>query len=617
MKINYIENLELSGYLFGLKQPSLQLNFQLVLPEKFDLDCISRELTTRFLLDSEILKTKSKNLSSAELNAVSYVWEVLGLTSNLLQTIKIPSFGRGIILDVKTIDENERVYLFLIQFPWVDHLPKVWVSSCLNWALKIVNALAKNIAQPDEEIQKLLEELHEKFVLEARKLIPGGGSTVPFIKTAHLLDIPHKHLNSGVYQIGWSSRSHWIDRSTTELDSAVGASISHNKMRSVDLLRKAAFPVPVHFMARTEEEAVNAARKLGFPVVIKPADKDRGEGVTVDIYDTAGVMSAYQIASELSRNVLVEKQVPGMCYRILVIADRVLYTVARVPIAVIGNGFDSIAKLISQANLEELEKAKHLRQKTYPDDELAIHTLGKQGYELASIPAIGAYAYLRPIETTEWGGLPAVYSDSIHSDNKILAIRAAKLFGLNIAGIDFITQDITKPWHQNGAIINEINYAPFIGIKYDYQKNGVIDMVQSLYPNGGRIPIEVFIGDDSAWTAALTRQLELEEGGTRAYVTSHDQTYSSEGFVPMYLSQNRLVTRCNALLMNRNVDAILLVIQTDELMNFGSPVDSINGITIVNSNICKYEDMNQSASSSAADSLYGLFAEYLIDFDRG
>ncbi len=616
MKINHIESLELSGYVYGLKQTSVQMSFQINLPGLFDLDFITQELTKRFLLQPETQKLNKEFRTNTELNAVAYVWEVLGLSNNLLQTIKIPVFERGIILDVKQIDPRSKEYLFLVQIPWVDQYPKVWITSCMNWALKIVTALAENKKYTSEDIGKLLDKLHETFIVDAIKTIPGGGSTVPFLRTAHLLNIPFKHLNSSVYQIGWSSRSHLMDRSTTELDSALGASLSHNKYRSIDLLRKAAFPVPLHYLARTTEHAMLAASKLGYPVVIKPSDKDRGEGVTVDIFDEIGLLDAYQKASVLSRNILVEKQVPGMCYRILVFSDQVLYTVARLPIAVMGDGIHNIETLINQANAEESQKAKHLRQKTFPADELALNTLKKQSYELSSIPDVGSYAYLRPIETTEWGGLPAVFSDSIHPDNKKLAIKAAKLFGLNVAGIDFITQDITIPWHQNGAVINEINFAPYIGTKYEYQKNGVRDMVRALYPKGGRIPVEVFIGDHSAWRAALNRQTNLGKDGIRVFVTSHAQTHSNEDVVHMSVGKNSLVTRCNALLMNREVDAILLVIQTDELLKFGSPIDSIDEITIINEIILNHKDLKLSVDSTVAKKLNDVFLPYLNNIEH-
>src|SRR5690606_24429942 len=89
--------------------------------------------------------------------------------------------------------------------------------------------------------------------------------------------------------------------------------------------------------------------------------------------------------------------------------------------------------------------------------------LARAGLTLDSVPAAGAWAWLRRIESTEWGGVDEDFSTTLHPDNAAIAIRAAELFGLDIAGVDIISTDITRPWHENGAIINEVNSSPLLG----------------------------------------------------------------------------------------------------------------------------------------------------------
>lgn len=609
--INF-NNSRLSGYLLGLRQPSIQLSLQLDVPEIFDFDYLKAELYDRFQIEHEELKSRIKReLNQIEKSAVEFAWQTIGLTCNLLQTIKIPSFDRGIILDIYSINEQKNRYLITVQFPFVDHHPFIWIERCMTWAQRLTQQLIQSSTATEEKIDEILEELHENFINEARKQVSGGGSTVPFLKTAYEAGIPFKHISWGIYQLGWSNNLHITHRSSTELDSAIGANMSHNKFQAAHLFKLAGLPAPVHYLVGSAEHAIIAAKKLGYPVVVKPADKDRGEGVTVNIYDEEGVKEAYGIAYQNSNKILIEKQVSGICYRILVVGEKALYTVARMPIAVVGDGIHSIDELILQSNEQERRKAKHLRQKLFPSDDLAVKTLENQGFQLTSIPNKGVFAQLRPIETTEWGGLPKVFSQEIHSENIRVIVQAAKILNLYTAGVDFITEDITKPWYQNGAIINEVNFAPFLGTKYEYQRAGVQALVQILFPKGGRIPIEVYIGDDQAWSAATKRQNELIESGIHTFVSSHCETLGTEGSIHLASVEDSLYQRVEALLMNRDVCALLLVVQTDEFLDKGLPVDSVNSVTVVNKNIKIMVKASQVLSEVAADMLTKLFAPYL------
>ena len=49
------------------------------------------------------------------------------------------------------------------------------------------------------------------------------------------------------------------------------------------LLRSAGLLAPVHELVNTLESAHVAAQRIGWPVVVKPYDAERGEGVQVDV----------------------------------------------------------------------------------------------------------------------------------------------------------------------------------------------------------------------------------------------------------------------------------------------------------------------------------------------
>lgn len=607
-----INETSLMGFNYGLRRPSLQLNIQWLIPRNFSIEAIKAEMLDRFQIEHQEIKYKLKReLKETEKLASQFAWETLGLACHLLQAIKIPCFDRGVILDIQEIQEKEGHYLISLMFPYEEHHPILWINRCLSWSLKIILQIIQIKNGQIEKLEQLFKELDEKFIETAKKEVYGGGSTIPLLKMAYNMGIPYKHISWGIYQLGWANKLHITDRSTTELDSALGRNISHNKFQTAQMLRKAGLPAPVHYLVTTTEMAMDAANKIGYPVVVKPADKDRGEGVTVNVSDNEGVRKAYENASLISRKILIEKQVAGICYRILVIGEKEIYTVGRMPIAVVGDGINSINELILHANEREMRKAKHLRLKLFPSDELAKETLKNQDYLFSSIPKLGDFVKLRPIETTEWGGLPRVI-ESIHPENSRIIIQAAKTLNLYTAGVDFITDDISKPWYENGAIINEMNFAPFLGTRYEYQRDGVRAILKLLFPKGGRIPVEIYIGNDDAWNAATKRQKELSKLGINTFVTSHLKTVDADEEIHLSLGQDGLYFRTLALLMNKDLGALIMVVQTDELISKGLPVDSIDSVFIVNNKLKLLDDSSYLKREAIVAMLIELINPYLI-----
>ena len=199
--------------------------------------------------------------------------------------------------------------------------------------------------------------------------------------------------------------------------------------------------------------------------MLKPVDRDRGEGVSVDVADAADLQRAFSVAQKTSRarQVIVERQVTGVCHRLFIAGGRLLYAVIRWPKSVHGDGRRSVAALIADANDAEAARPPWRRNEPFPADAEAVVAMAAAGYALDAIPAAGTRIPLRAIESTTSGGFDEEVTDRIHPDNLDIALRATALFGLEVAGIDIITPDIGTPWHANGAIINEVNYAPLLG----------------------------------------------------------------------------------------------------------------------------------------------------------
>jgi cyanophycin synthetase len=167
----------------------------------------------------------------------------------------------------------------------------------------------------------------------------------------------------------------------------------------------------------------------------------------------------------------------------------------------------------------------------------------------------------------------------VHPENAAIAVRAAGLFRLGNAGVDIITTDVSIPWHQSGAIINEVNFAPHFGGTSTARRMMPV-FLKSYVADDGRIPVEVFVGGHQAMLAGRSRQKALRAEGRACFLTSHDQTLDQHGAL-LAMAADGLFDRVLALLMNRDVGALVLVIQTDELLRTGLPVDRLASVQVV------------------------------------
>jgi cyanophycin synthetase len=481
----------------------------------------------------------------------SFIEFLVRLTKVLLTEGKVPCFSDILIKSVKCENNDQSTFGIALQIPIVDNIPLIIYKSTFEFSAALCGWISEN-SPTSENKTKVFNKILEKVIKPLHKLIPAGKSTIPVLKVAHSLGIPFMHLGAGVYQLGWGSKARRLDRSSSELDSAMGAKLAQNKVVAANLLRLAGLPAPSHAVVKNESEALAAADRLGLPVVIKPTDRDRGEGVSVDVVNSEGIKQAFSHARELSKSkqVLVERQVSGVCHRLFIANGHLLYAVKRLPMSVRGDGRRTVAQLVDDEVAAQNNKAPWVRSEIQPIDERALKALASAGLSLQSIPKEGAWAPLRRIESTADGGIDEEVTTIIHPENLSAAIAAAKFFGLHVAGIDIISPDISKPWHENGAIINEVNFAPLFG-GGEISRSHIPRFFADFIDGDGKIPIEAFDTEE----AAIAKQAAYQRQGLRCYFTTSATTIDFSG-KPLSMPFNDAKQRVKALICRSDVDAI-------------------------------------------------------------
>ncbi|MEI6238844.1 MAG: hypothetical protein WCR51_00505 [Planctomycetia bacterium] len=576
--------------------PSVTLQSHVRLPATVDLALLDDWLTTGLEVGFEPLPAPAAGIDAG---AAAILWRGLLLAREFLQLAKVPAFDPPRILGLEPKPGADGVWKVTVSMPRVDQILNNAYVLAFNAGVDVCLQVCRQPRTP-ESAERVYTAIVQKVIDPLRRMVVAGESGMHVLREAHSLRIPFVHLGSDVFQLGWGRRGRLIDRSSRVGDSALGSRVVRNKYLAASFVRQAGLPAPEHELVGRIEEARPAAARIGYPLVVKPTDRERGEGVTTGVRSDADLAAALRVAigATASRQALVEREVPGVCHRLFMARGRLLYAVKRLPHSIEGDGRRTVAELVVAANAREAARPPWRREKPYPLDALAMRSLAAVGRGPGSVPAVGEWLPLRPIETTAWGGHDEEVTAIIHPENVRVARRAAELFALDVAGVDIISADITRPWYENGAIINEVNFAPLLG-GHDISRSHIGTYIRDLVEEDGRIPVEVFVGGREALIAARSRHADLVASGTAAFLTSHDTTFDATAR-SLTLAAHGLARRCRALFLDPAVGALVLVVQTDELERSGLPFDRITALHVVDRHLVQHDKPGAAAADGDA-----------------
>ena len=337
--------------------------------------------------------------------------------------------------------------------------------------------------------------------------------TAPLVNAAKKRGIPWSVLwyRPLIIELGHGRFRKRLLETITSDDDPIAGMISRNKVLAVQILGQLGLPVPLQQLVASEHDAVSAAERIGYPVVVKPNSGGKGTGVSVSVASAGDVRTAFSHARQYDRNVIVENFIEGGTHRMFVVDGELISVDQRVPGQVRGDGVHTIEELVAEVNRDP----RRGKDNSYPLrmlrlDEEAARMLAKAGYTRETVPPPGETVYLRGNANLSTGGTSIDMTDRVHPDNRRMAVRAAAAVGRTVAGIDFITPDIGRSYQDIRCAICEVNQAPGVRVYLSTEGHppdvagSVIDM---LYPPGttGRIPTAAVTG--ATGTAATARLL--------------------------------------------------------------------------------------------------------------
>jgi cyanophycin synthetase len=380
-----------------------------------------------------------------------------------------------------------------------------------------------------------VRELENEVILLAERLAYGP-STFAIVDEAERRGIPvlRLHPQRSLVQLGHGCYQKRIWATLTSESSDVAVDIAGDKEMTNQLLRDVGIPSPRGALATDVEDAVAEAARIGYPVVLKPLDGNHGRGVCINLADEAAVRASYPIAVAASRGgaVVVERFVAGKDYRVLVVDNEVVAVAERVPAHVVGDGEHTVGQLVELANADPRRGIGHEKILTRIQiDAQTRDTLERQGLGLDDVPEPGRFVQLKLTGNMSTGGTAIDRTDEIHPDNIEIAKQAAMVVGLDVAGIDFVTPDISRSVREVGGAIVEVNAAPGFRM-HTHPTEGlprqvgraVIDM---LFKPGEptRVPIVAVTGTNGKTTTSRMIAHIMQTAGKVVGLTTTDGIY--------------------------------------------------------------------------------------------
>ncbi len=360
-----------------------------------------------------------------------------------------------------------------------------------------------------------------------------GPSTASLVHAAEERGIPWLRLNSqSLVQLGYGKYQQRIQATITGKTSHIAVELASDKEETNKILSSLGLPVPRQELAQTEDQAKRSARRIGYPVVTKPYNGNHGRGISIRLGNDEEVVAGFRVAREHSRSVIVETFVTGDDHRLLVVNGELVAATRRTPGHVVGDGVRTVGELIEVVNQDPRRGVGHEKVLTRLElDAQAEMMLGRAGYDRDSVPKDDEVVYLRSTANLSTGGTATDVTDIIHPDNRDMAVRAIKAIGLDVGGVDFISDNIAESYQSHGGGICEVNAAPGFRMHVAPSEGTPRDVagpvIDMLFPVGSpsRVPIAAVTGTNGKTTTARMLAHITKMAGYTPGLTTTDGVY--------------------------------------------------------------------------------------------
>lgn len=459
---------------------------------------------------------------------------------------------------------------------WIEYHEPALSLQALSLALRIIITAGQDSSFKVELVDEHLNELwracrrhHPDF--QARILMSG----------ARKMGIPVLSFPAGMrcWQYGWGARSRVFFETASNTDGLLGGRWQTSKPDAKALFRALGLPTPAYQLIQNEGELESAARKIGWPCVIKPSDRGAGKGVTTNIQDYKSLRSAYDEATRCSDSpVLMESNITGDVYRLMVVDGHCIAVVRGEPAQVVGDGVSTVRSLVEKKNIGRTQNMVLSRYRApLPVDDLSLQALARQGLHFDDVPALGQCVVLRAFANRPSGGDCIDVTGEAHPQIILAAELLAKAFSLSAMGIDYISTDIRLPIHEAGGSFLEVNATPGLAVlaAADIDPDWLASKVLGTIP--GRIPMELHVCNEVDGPRVL-EQLRARVVGAGTACVLKTRLWLDQ--LELAVDDTEAWSGVRSALRNPLVQRLLIVANSMEITRWGFPVDKFDSVIL-------------------------------------
>lgn len=391
--------------------------------------------------------------------------------------------------------------------------------------------------------------------------------------------------------------------------SVLGKKIAGEKDRSSSFITKQRLPAPMQIYSSSSSSAVIAANKIKYPVVVKPRNGNKGRAVSVNLKNDLEVIQAYDFSlKEMeSSSVVVEKFIEGDDHRILVIDYKVVGVVKRLPAHIIGDGVHTVEELINIVNISQ--RRDGLKLLPIKIDYEVERLLSVQSLTPDSIVSKDKYVVLRGASNVSLGGTTIDLTDEIHPDNIAMAEESVKTLMLNIAGVDFVTTDISKSYKDGYGGIVEINAGPGVDL-HMYPTDGLArniswTMTRAEFKSDEKssIPLIMVVGKKKR--SSCVKKFTSVMNFIGYFTTLYGLSYIQSGADTYYETSSESL---NSILTNKITDCVVLETSSSDIFKKGLPIRK-STITVITDDILSNNLKKRSYDDTIEDRITKLCVE--------
>lgn len=404
-----------------------------------------------------------------------------------------------------------------------------------------------------------------------------GPSTACIVDAAIARRIPWIRLSEGnLVQLGYGMRQRRIWTAETDSTSAIAEGIAGDKDLTKTLLAACGVPVPKGYVVTDPAHAWETAEDIGLPVVVKPVDGNHGRGVSLELTTRAEVEAAFPFAARHGTEVMVESYIPGNEHRLLVVGGMVVAASRGESAWVTGDGTTSIHDLVERDINSDPRRGPSedhpLAWVGVSDDSPVAVELARQGYTPESVPPPGCRVLIQ-----RNGNVAHDCTEQVCAEVAAVAGLAARVIGLDVAGVDLVAEDISRPLESQGGAIVEVNAGPglLMHLKPASGKPQPVGeaIANQLFAPGesGRIPVVGISGSrGTAQIARLTAWI-AHLAGRHVGLACADGLFINRRCID---KRNPLAfDGAQSVLMNRSVDTVVIQSGARGILSEGLPYD--------------------------------------------